>query len=82
MGELDRVLGIADEAEESKRLKQFQEWDANVHGVVQVQLIVRVASDLTHAIYCTLNATATIVVAHTSYNRIGLAEFLYRVSFI
>lgn len=34
--ELDRVLGIADEAERSKKLKQFQEWDAHVHGVIQV----------------------------------------------
>lgn len=39
MDGLDRVLGIADEAEESKKLKQFQEWDANVHGAIQVQLI-------------------------------------------
>jgi len=34
--ELDRVLGIADEAQRSKTLKQFQEWDANVHGAIQV----------------------------------------------
>lgn len=49
MRELDRVLGIADEAEESKKLTQFQEWDANVHGAIQVQSIVRVISDLVHA---------------------------------
>lgn len=36
--ELDRLLGIADEAQQSKTLKQFQEWDANVHGTIQVWL--------------------------------------------
>lgn len=36
--ELDRVLGIADEAQQSKTLKQFQEWDTNVHGAIQVAL--------------------------------------------
>lgn len=34
--ELDHVLGIADEAQQSKTLKQFQEWDKNVHGAIQV----------------------------------------------
>lgn len=34
--ELDRVLGIADEAQRGKTLQQFQEWDANVHGAIQV----------------------------------------------
>eukprot|EP00903_Cladosiphon_okamuranus_P022456 g20655.t1 len=33
--ELDRVLGIADEAQQGKTVKQFQEWDANVHGTIQ-----------------------------------------------
>lgn len=36
--ELDRVLGIADEAQQGKILKQYQEWDANVHGAIQVQM--------------------------------------------
>ncbi|CAM9673937.1 unnamed protein product [Laminaria digitata] len=35
VNELDRVLGIADEAERNKTFKQFQEWDANVHGAIQ-----------------------------------------------
>ena len=30
--ELDHVLGIADEAQQSKTLKQFQEWDKNARG--------------------------------------------------
>ena len=34
--ELDHVLGIADEAQQSKTLKQFQEWDKNMHGAIQV----------------------------------------------
>lgn len=33
---LDRVLDIADEAERSKKLKQYQEWNANVHLMIQV----------------------------------------------
>ncbi|CAB1107316.1 unnamed protein product [Ectocarpus sp. CCAP 1310/34] len=33
--ELDRILGIADEAQRGKTLKQYQEWDANVHGAIQ-----------------------------------------------
>eukprot|EP00752_Nemacystus_decipiens_P010646 g9482.t1 len=33
--ELDHVLGMADEAQQSKTLKQFQEWDKNVHGAIQ-----------------------------------------------
>ncbi|CAN0504505.1 unnamed protein product, partial [Ectocarpus sp. 8 AP-2014] len=33
--ELDRILGIADEAQQGKTLKQYQEWDANVHGAIQ-----------------------------------------------
>lgn len=33
--ELDRVLGIADEAERSKKLKQFQEWNTHVHDLIQ-----------------------------------------------
>lgn len=36
VSELDFVLGIADEAERNKTFKQFQEWDANVHGAIQV----------------------------------------------
>ncbi|CAM9694476.1 unnamed protein product [Ectocarpus sp. 13 AM-2016] len=36
--ELDRILGIADEAQQGKTLKQYQEWDANVHGAIQVQM--------------------------------------------
>lgn len=40
MKELDRILGIADEAQHSKTLKQFQEWDANVHGAIQVRIQV------------------------------------------
>lgn len=40
MKELDRVLGIADEAQHSKTLKQFQEWDANVHRAIQVRILV------------------------------------------
>lgn len=35
--ELDRVLGIADEAERSKKLKQFQEWDTNIHSLIQAR---------------------------------------------
>eukprot|EP00904_Undaria_pinnatifida_P002932 jgi/Undpi1/1263/HiC_scaffold_11.g04655.m1 len=35
VSELDFVLGIADEAERNKTFKQFQEWDANVHGAIQ-----------------------------------------------
>lgn len=38
VNELDHVLGIADEAERNKTFKQFQEWDANVHGAIQVRL--------------------------------------------
>ncbi|CAN0035966.1 unnamed protein product [Pylaiella littoralis] len=33
--DLERVMGIADEAQHSKTLKQFQEWEANVHGTIQ-----------------------------------------------
>lgn len=36
VNELDRTMGIADEAERSKKLKQFQEWNVNVHGAIQV----------------------------------------------
>lgn len=39
VNELDHVLGIADEAERNKTFKQFQEWDANVHGAIQVLLL-------------------------------------------
>ncbi|CAM9351671.1 unnamed protein product [Scytosiphon promiscuus] len=35
VSELDRVMSIADEAQQSKTLKQFQDWDANVHGAIQ-----------------------------------------------
>ncbi|CAN0312038.1 unnamed protein product, partial [Pylaiella littoralis] len=36
--DLDRAMGIADEAQHSKTLKQFQEWDAKVHVAIQVRM--------------------------------------------
>lgn len=35
MNQLDRHLSIAAEAERSKTLKQFQDWDAQVHCTIQ-----------------------------------------------
>lgn len=37
--ELDKILDIADEAERSRKLKLFQEWNAAVHGVIQVIVV-------------------------------------------
>ncbi|CAM9295211.1 unnamed protein product, partial [Discosporangium mesarthrocarpum] len=36
--ELDRVMGISDAAERSKKLKQFEDWDVNVHKAIQERI--------------------------------------------